>query len=208
MDSTLASPLGQCPFEHGAHVVMHATTKYLSGHSDLLGGVLIVHPSLSNVLTSKLLAERNIDGAVMGGLEAWLLLRSMRTLSLRVQRQCKTAAIIVEWLEKQRINGYKIKKVHHPSLESHPSYLLATRYLRLPSATFSLELESESQAVSFARSLLLCAPATSLGGFETLIDWRYKFDKSVSPALLRVSIGIEEPEDIIQDFQQALQQAK
>jgi cystathionine gamma-synthase len=208
VDSTLASPLGQRPFEHGAHVVMHSTTKYLSGHSDLLGGVLIVHSSLSNVLTSKLLAERNIDGAVMGGLEAWLLLRSMRTLSLRVRRQCQTALIIVEWLEKQRVDGHKVTKVHHPSLESHPSYSLAARYLHLPPATFSFELESESQAVSFASSLRLCAPATSLGGFETLIDWRYKFDTSVSPALLRVSIGIEEPEDIIQDFQQALHRAK
>lgn len=208
VDSTLSSPLGQRPFEHGAHVVMHATTKYLSGHSDLLGGVLIVHSSLSNVLTWKLLEERTTDGAVMGGLETWLLLRSMRTFSLRVQRQCQTAAIIVQWLEKQRIDGYKVKKVHHPSLESHPSYLLATRYLRLPPATFSFELESESQALSFARSLFICSHATSLGGIETLIDWRYQHDTTVSPALLRVSIGIEEPEDLIQDFQQALQQAK
>ncbi|UJR32713.1 hypothetical protein I4U23_020172 [Adineta vaga] len=207
VDSTLSSPLGQRPFEHGAHVVMHSTTKYFSGHSDLLGGVLIVHPSLSNVLTCKLSEERDTDGAVMGGLEAWLLLRSMRTFSLRVRRQCQTAEIIVEWLEKQRINENKVTKVHHPNLESHPSHSLATRYLRLPPATFSFELESESQAKSFARSLLLCSNATSLGGYETLIDWRYRFDTSVSPALLRVSIGIEEPDDIIQDFQQALQQA-
>ena len=74
VDGTLASPLGQRPFEHGAHVVMHSSTKYLSGHSDLLGGVLIVHPSLSDVLTEKLFAERIMDGAVMGNLEAWLLL--------------------------------------------------------------------------------------------------------------------------------------
>lgn len=208
VDNTISSPLGQRPFEHGAHVVMHASTKYLSGHSDLLGGVLIVHSSLSNVITCKLLHERHIDGAVMGGLEAWLLLRSMRTLSLRVRRQCATVLKIVEWLEKQRINGRKVTKVHHPSLESHPSYSLATRYLRLPPATFSFELESESQAVSFARSLVLCTQATSLGGIETLIDWRYKHDKSVPSTLLRVSVGIEEPEDILQDFEQALEQAK
>ncbi len=208
VDSTLSSPLGQRPFEHGAHVVMHASTKYLSGHSDLLGGVLIVHPLLSDVLTCKLLTERTIDGAVMGNLEAWLLLRSMRTFSLRVRRQCQTASIILQWLEKQRIDGHKVKKVHHPSLESHPSYSLAAHYLRLPPATFSFELETESQALSFARSLLLCTQATSLGGIETLIDWRYMYDTSVSPALLRVSIGIEEPEDIIQDFEQALRQAK
>ncbi|CAF3792787.1 unnamed protein product [Rotaria sp. Silwood1] len=207
VDSTLSSPLGQRPLEHGAHVVMHASTKYLSGHSDLLGGVLIVHSSLSDRLGCKLLAERNIDGAVMGNLETWLLLRSMRTLSLRVRRQCQTASIVVQWLEKQRTDGHKVKKVHHPSLESHPSYSLAARYLRLPPATFSFELESESQAKSFAQSLVLCTPATSLGGVETLVDWRYMHDTSVSPALLRVSIGLEEPEDIIQDFEQALNQA-
>ncbi|CAF1341819.1 unnamed protein product [Rotaria sordida] len=208
VDSTLSSPLGQRPLEHGAHVVMHASTKYLSGHSDLLGGVLIIHSSLADVLTHNLLAERMIDGAVMGNLETWLLLRSMRTLSLRVRQQCQTASIIVQWLEKQRINGNKVMKVHHPSLESHPSHSLAAKYLRLPPATFSFELESESQAKSFAQSLVLCPQATSLGGVETLVDWRYLYDTSISPALLRVSVGVEEPEDIIQDFEQALKQAK
>jgi cystathionine gamma-synthase len=163
---------------------------------------------LSDILASKLLAERTIDGAVMGNLEAWLLLRSMRTFSLRIRRQCQTASIVLQWLEKQRVNGHKVKKVHHPSLESHPSHFLAARYLLLPPATFSFELESESQAVSFARSLLLCTQATSLGGIETLVDWRYMYDTTVSPTLLRVSIGIEEPEDLIQDFEQALKQAK
>ena len=207
VDSTLSSPLGLRPLEHGAHVAMHASTKYLSGHSDLLGGVLIVQPTLSDVLASKLLVERNTDGAVMGSLETWLLLRSMRTFSLRVRRQCQTALVIVQWLEKQRIDGCKVQKVHHPSLESHPSHALAARYLRLPPATFSFELESESQAKSFAQSLLLCAQATSLGGVETLVDWRYMHDTSVSPALLRVSVGVEEPEDLIQDFEQALKRA-
>lgn len=207
VDSTLSSPVGQRPFEHGAHVVIHASTKYLSGHSDLLGGVLIVHPSLSPKLPSQLLEERNIDGAVMGNWETWLLLRSMRTLSLRIRRQCQTAFTIVQWLEKQRIDGHKVTKVYHPSLESHPSHSLVTRYLRLPPATFSFELQSQSQALSFARSLRLCKQATSLGGIETLVDWRYLYDTSVSPALIRVSIGIEEPEDLIKDFQQALKQA-
>lgn len=197
IDSTLSSPLGQRPFDHGAHIVMHASTKYLSGHSDLLGGVLITHPTFVNILPEKLRAERTIDGAVMGNLEAWLLLRSIRTYSLRIQRQCQTALTIVDWLEHQRINGNKITKVHHPSLKSHPSYSLATRYLRLQPATFSFEFESQSQALSFARSLVLCKQATSLGGVETLIDWRYAFDTTVSPALLRISVGIEDANDLI-----------
>ncbi|CAF0815041.1 unnamed protein product [Adineta steineri] len=208
IDSTLSSPLGLRPFEHGAHVVMHSSTKYLAGHSDLLGGVLIVHSSLSDVLTCKLLQERTTDGAVMGNFETWLLLRSMRTFSLRVRRQCQTALVIVQWLEKQRATGYKVMKIHHPSLESHSSYSLAVRYLRLLPATFSFELQSESQAKSFARSLLLCAHATSLGGVETLVDWIHSYNTSISSTLLRVSIGVEEPEDIIQDFEQALKQAE
>ncbi|CAF0785687.1 unnamed protein product [Adineta steineri] len=185
IDSTLSSPLGLRPFEHGAHVVMHSSTKYLAGHSDLLGGVLIVHFSLSDVFTCKLLQERTTDGAVMGNFETWLLLRSMRTFSLRVRRQCQTDLVIVQWLEKQPV-----------------------RYLRLLPATFSFELQSESQAKSFGRSLLLCAHATSLGGVETLVDWIHSYNTSISSTLLRVSIGVEEPEDIIQDFEQALKQAE
>ncbi|CAF1050226.1 unnamed protein product [Adineta steineri] len=208
IDSTLSSPLGLRPLEHGAHVVMHSSTKYLAGHSDVLGGVLIVHSSLSDMLPCTLLQERTTDGAVMGNFETWLLQRSMRTFSLRVRRQCQTALIIVQWLEKQRAAGYKVMKIHHPSLESHSSYSLAVRYLRLLPATFSFELQSESQAKSFARSLLLCAHATSLGGVETLVDWIYSYNTSISPTLLRVSIGVEEPEDIIQDFEQALKQAE
>ena len=208
VDSTLSSPLGLRPIEHGAHVVMHSSTKYLGGHSDLLGGVLIVNSLLSDVLTCKLLEERATDGAVMGNLETWLLLRSMRTFSLRIRRQCQTALIIVQWFEKQRIDGNKVMKIHHPSLESHASYSLGVRYLRLLPATFSFELQSESQAKSFARSLLLCAHATSLGGVETLVDWIHSFNASISPCLLRVSVGVEEPEDLIQDFEQALKQAE
>ena len=207
VDSTLSSPIGQRPLEHGAHVVMHSSTKYLSGHSDLVGGVLIVHPSMSESLLPRLRQDRSTDGAVMGNFETWLLLRSMRTLSLRFERQSRTAMVLVHWLEKQRVEGNKVTHIHHPYLSSHPNYVLAKRYLRLPPATFSFELRSESQAVSFARSLLLCSNATSLGGVETLVDWRFLYDKTISPSLLRVSVGVEEPEDIIKDFDQALQKA-
>lgn len=207
IDSTLAPPISQRPFDYGVDIVMHSSTKYFSGHSDLLGGVLIVHPSKSDILVPKLKNERSFDGAVMGNLETWLLLRSIRTLSLRVQQQSKTALILAQWLEQQRFDGNKVTKVHHPSLESHKSYHLAKLYLRLPIATFSFELESESQAMSFIKSLLLCTRATSLGGVETLVDWRYFHDKTVSPALVRVSVGLEETDDILTDFQQALEKA-
>ena len=208
IDSTLSSPLGQRPFDHGAHVVMHASTKYLSGHSDLLGGVLIVQSSLSDALARQLLAERAIDGAVMGSLETWLLLRSLRTLSLRLHRQSQTALILAQWLEQQQRDGGHLRKVYHPNLKSHPSHSLATRYLRLPPATFSFELQSEAQAKALAKSLFLCSEATSLGGVETLIDWRYRYDTTISPSLLRISVGVEEPDDIIEDFRQALKSIK
>jgi O-acetylhomoserine/O-acetylserine sulfhydrylase-like pyridoxal-dependent enzyme len=125
VDSTLSSSLGQ-------------------------QSILIVHPLLSDVLACKLLVEQIIDIVFVDNLEAWLLLRSMRTFSLRVQRQCQTASIILQSLEKQRIHGNKMMKVHHPSLESHLSCSLTSRYLRLPPATFSFELESESQFASLA----------------------------------------------------------
>lgn len=201
VDSTLSSPLGQRPLLHGAHLVMHSSTKYLSGHSDLLAGILITpQPALAALL----IRERGIDGSVMGMMECWLLLRSLRTLSLRVKKQADNVMSIVQWLERQREMGNKVTHVYHPYLPSHPSHALARSLLLLPPATFSFTLSSEQQARYFASSLLLVHHATSLGGVESLIDWRYKHDQSVSPCLLRVSIGIEEVEDLIADFKQAL----
>ena len=203
VDSTLSSPLGMQPLQHGADCVMHASTKYLSGHSDLLGGVLTTpHPRLHR----QLMRERIIDGAVMGTLECWLLLRSLRTLSLRVRKQCGSVMQVVHWLEQRRVKGDgKLVAVHHPCLPTHPSFPLSARYLLLPPATFAIELRGgEAEAKRFASSLFIFQQATSLGGVESLIDWRYQYDHSVSQSLLRVSIGVEEPEDLIADLQQAL----
>ena len=203
VDSTLSSPLGQRPIEHGAHLVMHSSTKYLSGHSDLLSGILITpHTALADLLRR----ERGIDGSVMGMMECWLLLRSLRTLSLRVHKQAHNVMSIVRWLEEQRVSGNKVMHVYHPYLPSHASHALAQTLLMLPPATFSFTLSSEGQAKIFCKKLVLVHPATSLGGVESLIDWRYAHDQTVSPSLLRVSIGVEEVEDLIADFKQALDQ--
>ena len=201
VDSTLSTPLGMQPLNHGAHVVMHATTKYFSGHSDLLGGLLITrYPALH----AQLQTERVIDGAVMGNLEAWLLLRSLRTFHLRVKQQTGSVMRVVQWLEKERVTSGKVVVVHHPCLPTHPSYALSEKYLTLPPATFAVELRGGKEAaLTVARGLKLFHMATSLGGVESLVDWRYQYDPTVSQGLLRVSIGVEEVEDLLADLTQA-----
>ena len=204
VDSTLSTPLGMQPLSHGAHVVMHATTKYFSGHSDLLGGVLITRQS---GLHAQLQAERVIDGAVMGNLECWLLLRSLRTFHLRVKQQTGSVMRVVEWLEEERVRTGKVLVVHHPCLPHHPSYALSKAYLKLPPATFAVEVRGGKEgALKVARGLRLFHMATSLGGVESLVDWRFQYDSSVSQGLLRMSVGVEEVEDLLANLQQAFEQ--
>ena len=199
IDSTLSSPLGQQPLSHGCDVVLHATTKYLGGHSDLLGGVLVCKEAR---LAEALARERMIDGAVMGNLECWLLLRSLRTFSLRVKQQTSSVLLLLAFLTQQQQH---ITAVHHPSIPTHPSYAAAQRYLLLPPATFAIELRDEKAAKQLVAGLRLWKEATSLGGVESLVDWRYQYDKSVSPGLLRLSVGVEEADDLIADIKQALE---
>ena len=182
VDATLSTPLGMQPLAHGADVVMHASTKYFSGHSDLLGGVLT---TAHGALHAQLVLERVIDGAVMGTLETWLLLRSLRTFHLRVHKQCASVMAVVHWLEAQRVSGDgKIVAVHHPCLHTHPSYALSTQYLLLPPATFAVELAGGKEpALKFANSLSLFQLATSLGGVESLVDWRWQYDKGGSSSV-------------------------
>ena len=148
VDATLSSPLGQQPLAHGCHVSMHATTKYLGGHSDLLGGALVCQqPRMAEVLFK----ERLIDGAVMGSLECWLLLRSLRTFSLRVKQQTASVLHILAFLSQQKL----ITAVHHPSVPTHPSHAIAQRYLLLPPATFAIELRDERSAKQLIAGLRL-----------------------------------------------------
>ena len=204
VDSTLSTPLGLQPLDHGAHVALHATTKYYGGHSDLLGGVLVTRdPTLYRALER----ERTVDGAVMGSLECWLLLRSLRTFHLRVRQQTASAMRVVDWLEGERQRTGKVVVVHHPCVKSHPSYELGRRYLTLPPATFAVEVRGGKEgAMTVAKGLRLFQMATSLGGVESLVDWRYQYDTSVSEGLLRLSIGVEEADDLIADLQQAFEQ--
>jgi len=196
VDSTFATPILQNPLQLGADIVIHSCTKALGGHSDLMAGVLVANETIANQLHR----ERTLLGSVLGNLECWLLLRSLRTLKLRVKRQCKTAIKIALWLEKNE----KVTKVWHPIVASHPDHELCKKQMKAPPACFSFELKSPEQASVLPKRLKMFTNATSLGGVESLIDYRFAYDKSVSSCLLRISIGLESAKDLIADLEQGL----
>jgi cystathionine gamma-synthase len=195
VDGTFAPPVLQQPLALGADLVMHSTTKFLSGHSDALGGVLVA-PSAETA--GQLRAARTTAGSVPGALETWLTLRGVRTLGVRVRRQVETATRVAAWLEG------RVARVWHPSRPGHPGHDVARRQMRGPGAILSLELDTEEAARALPRHLALVRDATSLGGVESLVEWRRRQDPEAAPTLLRVSVGLEDPEDLIADLEQAL----
>lgn len=196
VDSTFATPVLQNPLALGADIVMHSTTKFLAGHSDAMGGALVVADAEQ---AEQLRNERTISGAIPGALEAWLTLRSLRTLSLRVERQSASASELAAWL------AGRVARVWHPSLPSHPGYEIGRRQMRGAGGVLSIELETPEAAQSLPGRLKLFQDATSLGGVESLIEWRHKVDPLAPPALLRISVGLEAVEDLIADLAQGLE---
>eukprot|EP00808_Paulinella_micropora_P027012 g34071.t1 len=197
VDATLASPLGLDPFKFGADFVFHSCTKVIGGHSDVLAGVLVTRDKQR---ADDLLKQRTVLGGTLGSLESSLLLRSLRTLSLRVTRQAQTALSLAEWMEKQP----QVRRVWHSLLPSHDTYQVARRTLELGPCCFSFSLDSREDAEMLCRHLVLISKATSFGGVESLIDHRVLYDASVDPRLLRLSVGLEEPQDLMRDLKQAL----
>jgi len=197
VDSTFGTPVLQKPLELGADVVLHSCTKFLSGQSDVLAGVLI---SKDSAVVSGLKSQRTVMGSILGNLENFLLLRSLRTLELRVKRISKTTAAIASFLEVHP----NVTKVWHPSLPSHPGYVLCSKQMKRPPPILSFEVESKEEAKLLLTKLKLIAVATSLGGVHTTIDWRFKFDPNVEPNLLRLSVGLESKKDLIEDLKQGL----
>jgi cystathionine gamma-synthase len=195
VDSTFATPVLQAPLSLGADLVMHSGTKFLSGHSDALLGVLATRDTAA---AEELRRARTVSGAVPGALETWLALRGLRTLPLRVRRQSETATRLAAWL-----TG-RVRRVWHPSLPGHPGYEIARRQMRGPGAILSFELASEEDARALPRRLRLIREATSLGGVESLVDWRRRHDVHAPPGLLRLSVGLEEPDDLIADMEEGL----
>ncbi|NET54690.1 MAG: PLP-dependent transferase [Symploca sp. SIO2E6] len=199
VNNTMATPILQNPLQWGADFCLHSSSKYISGHADILSGCLVVPDAeLAGVLRN----ERDIYGNILGNLETWLLLRSLRTLSVRVKRQCETASQIASWLEKQ---GFK---VFYPSLASHPGRDIAQKQMKGAGGVVSFEMDTQEQAESLVNHVSLFQNAVSYGCVESLIHWTYQWHKNASSKLIRLAIGLEEPEDLIKDLESSIEQTK
>ncbi len=203
VDSTVPTPVLTRPIEHGADIVFHSATKYLNGHGDVVAGALVT--AQADDFWGKIRSVRTHGGAVLGPFEAWLLQRGMRTLFIRVARASANALAIARHFE-----GHpKLTAVLYAGLESHPGHAIAARQMRGGfGGMLSLRVAGGAeQALAVAAGLRLIVRATSLGGVESLVEHRASIegpDSPVPPDLLRLSIGIEEPEDLIADLEQAL----
>jgi cystathionine gamma-lyase len=209
-DNTFASPWVQRPLEHGFDLVMHSATKYLNGHSDMVGGMAVVGPNKD--LAERLAFLQNAVGAVAGPFDSFLALRGVKTLALRMERHCENALIIAQWLERHPA----IAKVHYPGLPSHPQHALAKRQMRAFGGMVSAEIKGGlSAAKRFLERCRIFALAESLGGVESLIEHPGIMTHASVPAearaklgigdgLVRLSVGIEDGEDLIADLEQAL----
>jgi cystathionine gamma-synthase len=199
VDATFAPPPLQDPFKFGADIVLHSATKYFGGHSDLLAGVLVV-----NNLKDKqgLVDDRMYLGTNIANLESYLLLRSLRSYDLRVLKQSANVLKIVTYLNENRDRFKSLKKIYHSSLQTEE---FVKRQLEGGyGPVFSIELDTKDNARKFPSKLKYFHHATSLGGVESLIEWRAITDIHVNHTLLRVSIGIEDADDLIADLEQAL----
>jgi cystathionine gamma-synthase len=203
VDSTSATPVLTRPIEHGADIVMHSATKYLNGHSDVLAGALIA--ARDDALWQRIVRLRWANGAILGGFEAWLLLRGLRTLVLRVRQASRSAQAIAEHC----LGHPNVAQVLYPGLGNDPGHAVAKRQM---SGGFGGMLSIRVQggreaALAVAGRLQLFARATSLGGVESLVEHRASIEgpgSPVPPDLLRLSVGIEAVGDLIADLDQAL----
>ena len=209
-DNTFASPYVQNPLELGFDVVVHSTTKYLNGHSDMVGGCAIVGDNAE--LRDQLKFLQNAIGAIQGPFDSFLALRGLKTLALRMERHCASAHKIAEWLERHP----KVRRVFYPGLASHPQHALARKQMRAYGGMISAELNGTlDDARRFLERCQLFALAESLGGVESLIEHPaimthgsvppdVRATLGISETLVRLSVGIEEPDDLIADLAAAL----
>lgn len=201
-DNTWATPLLQRPLDLGCDVVMHSTTKYLSGHSDVLGGALIFKEN--NELAARARQIQTLGGAVPSPFDCWLVSRGLKTLAVRVRQQSANAQRVAEFLEAHPA----IERVHYPGLASHEGFSVAREQMTLPGAMLSVQVQGGSvEALRLLKHLNLFTRATSLGGVESLIEHRASVEgpDTLTPAnLLRVSVGLEHADDLIRDLDQAL----
>jgi len=209
-DNTFASPYVQRPLEHGFDLVVHSTTKYLNGHSDMVGGVAVVADNAE--LSERLKFLQNAVGAIQGPFDSFLALRGLKTLALRMERHCTSGLKIAAWLERHP----KVRRVFYPGLASHPQHALAKKQMHGFGGMISAELEGTlDDARRFLERCQLFALAESLGGVESLIEHPalmthgsvpvdVRAALGISDTLVRLSVGIEDPDDLIADLDAAL----
>ena len=208
-DNTFASPWVQRPLEHGFDIVVHSATKYLNGHSDLVGGVAVTARA---DLAGELGFLQNAIGSVPSAFDCFLVTRGLKTLALRMQRHCENAAEIARWLEGHK----KIEKVFYPFLESHPQHALARRQMAAGGGMVSAVVKGgEKAALRFLERCRIFTLAESLGGVESLIEHpaimthasvpaEVRGEIGISDALVRLSVGVEDVADLVADLDQAL----
>ncbi|HKW07434.1 MAG TPA: cystathionine gamma-synthase [Candidatus Dormibacteraeota bacterium] len=208
VDNTFATPYLQQPLHLGADVVVHSATKYIGGHSDVVGGALMTN---DEELERQLRFHQNAVGAVPSPFDCWLLLRGVKTLALRVERQCASAVEVARALQQNK----NVKRVFYPGLESHPNRAVAARQMRLFGGMVSFEVADEPTAFRVLERLKIFALAESLGAVESLAEHPARMTHASIPAaerqrsgvgdgLIRLSIGVEDVADLIDDLENAL----
>jgi cystathionine beta-lyase/cystathionine gamma-synthase len=215
VDNTFASPIAQKPLELGADIVIHSGTKYLAGHSDLVAGLVVVK---SDELAEKIKFIQNASGGILGPQDCWLTIRGIETVTLRVERQCKTALKVAEFLT----SCEDVAEVFYPGLATHKNHALAAKQqngLFGGVISFTLKEDTEKAAIDFVTSTNYFKLAESLGGVKSLIchpaqmthksvPVEKRHQSGVKDSLIRLSCGIEEAEDLIADLQQAFVKVK
>ncbi|MEK7251011.1 MAG: PLP-dependent aspartate aminotransferase family protein, partial [Bacteroidota bacterium] len=209
VDNTFATPYLKQPINYGFDIVVHSLTKYLNGHSDMLGGIIVTN---NDVYAEKLRFSQKAVGGILSPFDAWLCLRGTKTLAIRMKQHCENAMNVARWLTTQK----KVQKVYYPGLVDHPQHVLAKTQMRNFGGMISFELGSLDAAANFLKKVRLCALAESLGGVETIITHPATMTHAAIPleqrarigvtdGLVRISVGIEDVEDIIADLEQAMQ---
>ena len=209
VDNTFCSPWLQRPIELGADIVLHSTTKFLNGHSDSVGGVVV---SNSQEIGEQLAFLQNAVGAILSPFDSWLVLRGIKTLAVRMKRHEENGVAMANYLA----HHAKVKKVYYPGLPDHPQHELAKRQMSGFGSMISFELGSFENAKKFLDRVRLCSLAESLGGVETLISHPVSMTHGsvpeemrkrlgITPGLVRISVGIEDIEDLIADLDNAFE---
>lgn len=209
IDNTFQTPLLQRPLDLGFHVSIHSATKFLGGHSDVVAGLVAVSDA---AMAKRLYAVQNGFGAILGPDDSWMVLRGIRTLAPRLETQQRSALRLASWLAARQ----EVTAVHYPGLKSHPAYDLHASQTTGPGAVMSFDLGTEAAVLAFLQAVKIPLTAVSLGGVETILSWpcrmshasmprEERLKRGIGDGLVRLSAGLEAPEDLEADFAQALE---